>query len=195
MKKIQNLHEDVSASSLFARESKDGLTLAKDHMAVAGLKTVALYKKRQRYRAIIELLLELKQLFKLRQTTQQAAIDGNFVRAIQSCLKAREVVKTFQAYPSIAKMNDVIREEYSSVKNKLDSALDDCCRSFVASAYERVLGAHYLVSSPHTLCSPFIALDRPKPFALITHPCFFFLFFLLKDHGSSENFRFTFASF
>jgi hypothetical protein len=148
MKKIQNLHQDLQASSSYARDSKDGLSLAKDHLAVAGLRIVALYKKRQRYRAIIELLLELKQLFKLRQITQQAAIDGNFIRAIQSCLKAREVVKTFAAFPSIAKMNYVIREEYSSVKNKLDSALADCCRSFMDQAYERVLGAHYLILDP-----------------------------------------------
>lgn len=151
MKKIQNLHQDLQASALYARDSKDGLALAKDHLAVAGLRIVALYKKRQRYRAIIELLLELKQLFKLRQITSQASIDGNFVRAIQSCLKAREVVKTFSAFPSIAKMNNVIREEYSNVKTKLESALADCCRSFVPQAYERVLGAHYLVCS--TVCS------------------------------------------
>jgi hypothetical protein len=92
-------------------------------------------------------MLKLKKLLKFRQDAQQAAIEGDFPKALGLCLSAKDLLKRFEKFQAISRMHAVIQEEYVSLKKKLDNALYDCCRSkFLPSVYEKVLKAFFLIA-------------------------------------------------
>jgi len=62
MNRIQQLGWSLRESTQICRESRSSLKTSKDQLAVGNLKVVALYKRRQIYKAIISQLLEIKKI-------------------------------------------------------------------------------------------------------------------------------------
>ena len=83
------------------------------------------------------------------QSMLKAMDDGDFPRAIELCADCQLDVDTYKHYKSVRDLEAKFNEAMETIGDRLDKALQTCCRTFDATAYENALIGYKLQGKPH----------------------------------------------
>lgn len=143
MKKIQDLEKELQNATQKCREGRGELRTAKEQLAVGGLYITVLYRRRHLYKNIIDYLIKIRNIMRLRDEIPKTLQAKDFPKAISLCLEAKSLVNNYKAFSAVASMDKTFQEEYLNLKKALDTALYECCKSkFDPENYERILVAY-----------------------------------------------------
>eukprot|EP01114_Cavostelium_apophysatum_P008475 TRINITY_DN2099_c0_g1_i1.p1 TRINITY_DN2099_c0_g1~~TRINITY_DN2099_c0_g1_i1.p1 ORF type:complete len:934 (-),score=252.92 TRINITY_DN2099_c0_g1_i1:24-2825(-) len=142
MSHINDLATDLQISASVCKSGRHNLNTTKEHLILRVLTILVKYRKRQRYKEIIESLVNIKRIKLLDGMLKQALEEGDFPKAIQLCVDCGAEFDANKQFTCVKELAASMKDCYSLVQDKVDGALAETCSSFNAVNYERILVAY-----------------------------------------------------
>ena len=63
----------------------------------------------------------------------------DYPQALQICYDCKNMLPQYQDITSLKPITDKLKNQFSTIEERLDSSLTEICRTFNGAAYERIL--------------------------------------------------------
>lgn len=147
---IQSLSNDLHECTQLCTEMKLDISNSKEHLAKNGVIVAHLFRRRQRYRQILDNLLRLQKFLKSRSEMEIAIKSGDFNKALSISLENKKIYNNLKEFKCIQNLSHTITDEMQWLKERLDNAVFSMFKSkFDPETFKSLLDTELLVGTPN----------------------------------------------
>ncbi|XP_064402332.1 syndetin-like isoform X2 [Halichondria panicea] len=138
LENVTMLQVSLQQASTTCINARRQLTEARKGVSHGGLGLLAKHRRRERLRALLDILRTLKTLQRTDARLKELLQECDYPSATQICIECQDVIQTYKQYSCVRELATSLQDIQTDIERELEDALEKLCSRFKADRYEQV---------------------------------------------------------